>query len=159
VKPNLGLGSFITGKRLFTAVCFPLSTQRGQKVISLSRYLVITLEGIAGQDRRRGERSTEVHKDGPRGEDNVAVTLSVHRGPVPLTEEAGLTVTEALVLLLVGSGWANGLPHFPPPLQPLALLGLQLGLGSYSGGLQDGLLPQVPGTGGPDGRLFLVHLS
>jgi len=78
---------------------------------------------------------------------------------VSLAEKTGLTVTQTLVLLRGGGGRrTNRGSDLPPPLEPLPLLGLQLGLSSNSAGLKDCLFSQVTDSSGPDGSLLLVNL-
>ena len=66
----------------------PLAAQRGQEVVRLYRGRVVA-EGVCG-----GERAGEVHEDGPRAEDHVAVALAVHARLVPRAQHAALAVAQ-----------------------------------------------------------------
>ena len=123
----------------------PLAAQRGQEVVRLYRGRVVA-EGVCG-----GERAGEVHEDGPRAEDHVAVALAVHARLVPRAQHAALAVAQrgvrGLVLgLLLGAARRAQqlvLVEAAPPRQAAALLGLELGLGGHAGGLQHGLHAEV----------------
>ena len=132
----------------------PLRAQRGKEAVRLLRDLLVPCKGLARQ-----HRWAEVHEHGAGGEDDVAVALSVHGRAVALAKETRFTVAKVLIALR-WAGWAaDSGPHLPPTLQTLALLLLQLGLGRHTSCLEESFLPQVSGSGRPDGGLLLLHLG
>ena len=154
---QLGLGTLACNCSPEFTVYAPLGAERGEEVICLLGHLLVPCKGLAGQQDWRAE----VHEDGARGEDHVAVALAVHGRAVALAEEAGLAV--AKVLISLHQWWArwaaDGGSHLPPTLQPLALFLLQLGLSGDSSCLEESLLAEVPSSCGPDGGLLLLHLG
>jgi len=154
-RSQLGFGTLggHRGGRWFT-LQLPLGAERGKEVIGLLGDLLVPSEGLAGQHGR-----TEVHEHRPRREDDVAVALAVHGGPVPLAQETRLAVTQVVVALHRAGRRAHRRADLLPPLQPLALLRLQLGLRGEASRLQHGLLPQVTGARRPDGLLLLLDLG
>ena len=132
----------------------PLRAERGKEAVRLLRDLLVPCKGLTCQ-----HRWAEVHEHGARGEDDVAVTLSVHRRSVALAKETRFTVAKVLIALRWARWAADSGPHLPPTLQPLPLLLLQLGLSRNTSCLEESLLPEITGSCRPDGGLLLLHLG
>jgi hypothetical protein len=164
-KPISGLAALLVPLlfRLGGTLPLPPAAQGRQKIVHLTRLVHIHKQVRDGRQR-------EVHHDGTRTEDDVAVAFPEHLGQVALAQDAAAAVTEASLrllsccLILCAAArllliCAPAVADSFPALSPLGLASPERSLRRRLSGGEQSLLPEVQAAARPNHAQFLVNLT